>query len=366
MKITDLTVTMFNWESPAWKLGPVPFGGKKLLGLVTVHTDEGLEGNSFLGSTILGAEQYVGPMMELVKPLLMGCNPLDIGDIWTKMWKLARFVSTEAIGAVDVALWDLAGKAAGLPIHRLLGSCRTEVPAYGSSGYHQNQQDYVEEALNLKGLGWGAYKIHPHGDPAVDIAICSRVREAVGDGFTLMLDSVWRYCYEQALRVGRAIEELGYYWYEDPLMEDDIYNFAKLREKLDIPIMSTEFAPGRLYGLAQWISTRATDMLRGDVAVFGGITAMVKVIHLAEAFRMRCEVHHGGNSLNNAAGLNLIMATHNCEFFEVFPARGSNKYGLVEDIEVDEKGLVHAPEKPGLGFEVDMDLVKRETVQVVR
>ena len=220
-------------------------------------------GHAFLGSSRQGADAYVGPLMEFIKPSLLGRNPLDIGAIWADMWKNNRNVSTNAIGAVDVALWDIAGKVARLPIHRLLGSCRDRVPAYASSGYLATPEDYAEEALHFKDLGWPAYKIHPHAVPKEDIEICRVTREAVGDQMDLMLDSMWAYCYEDALRVGRAAEEYDYLWYEDPLAEEDIYNYIKLKSRLDIPIMSTEYAPGRLYGMAQWIHLQATDMLRG-------------------------------------------------------------------------------------------------------
>ena len=144
------------------------------------------------------------------------------------------------------------------------------------------------------------------------------VRAAVGDDMKLMLDAMWAYQYADAVRVGRAMEELGYYWYEDPLVEEDIYNYVKLNQKLDIPVMCTEFAPGRFYGMAPWIMQNATDILRGDVAVTGGITPMVRLCHLAEGFNMRCEIHHGGNSLNNVANLHVTMAVPNCEFLRIF------------------------------------------------
>ena len=185
------------------------------------------------------------------------------------------------------------------------------------------------------------------------------MREAVGDDMKLMLDSMWAYQYEDAMRVGRAIEDLSFYWYEDPLVEEDIYNYIKLHQKLDIPIMSTEYAPGRFYGMTSWITQYATDILRGDVAVTGGITPMVRLCHLAEGFNMKCEVHHGGNSLNNVANLHITMAVPNCEFFEFFPCTGANMYGLVEDIDMTG-GVVHAPTEPGLGYQIDWDLVKRE------
>lgn len=366
MKIIDLSVTMFNWKSAVWRAGRGSFGGHRLLGVVTVQTDAGVEGHAFLGSSRQGADAYAGPLIEFVKPAIMGANPLDIGAIWHRLWRMNRSVSTEAIGAVDVALWDVAGKVANLPIHRLLGTCRDRVPAYASSGWLPTPEAYGEEAQHFKTLGWPAYKIHPHGIPRDDIKICRVVRNAVGDDMTLMLDSIWAYGYEDAVRVGRAIEALDFFWYEDPLAEEDVYNYIKLRNKLDIPIMSTEYAPGRLYGMAQWIQQMATDILRGDVAVTGGITPLVKIAHLAEAFRMKCEIHHGGNSLNNVANLHVIMAVNNCDYYEVFPSHGANKFGLVEDIEVDDQGLVYAPEKAGLGYEIDWDLVKRETVQVAK
>jgi L-alanine-DL-glutamate epimerase-like enolase superfamily enzyme len=177
---------------------------------------------------------------------------------------------------------------------------------------------------------------------------------------------VWAYGYEDAVRVGRAVEELNFLWYEDPLPEDDIYGYIKLRQKLDIPILATEYTTGGLYGLTQFILQGATDMLRGDVAVKGGITSLTKIAHLAEAFRMKCEIHHGGNSMNNVANLHVTMAINNCNYFEVLLPAVAQKYGLVNDIEVDDQGLVHAPEGAGLGYEIDWDLVKRKTTTILR
>jgi L-alanine-DL-glutamate epimerase-like enolase superfamily enzyme len=99
--------------------------------------------------------------------------------------------------------------------------------------------------------------------------------------------------------------------------------------------------------------------------VKGGITALVKTAHLAEAFGMNFEVHHGGNSLNNVANLHVIMAIRNCEYFEVLLPAGAQKYGLVQDIEVDRDGLVHAPDAPGLGYEIDLELIERNKVAVL-
>ena len=360
MLITEVKVDLFNWTTEPWMTGVgTQFGNTQQLGVVTVETDEGITGNAFLGSSRLGADHLAPGLIEFIKPMIMGRNPQDIGTIWRELWKMNRSVSTYVIGAIDVCLWDINGKIAGQPIHRLLGTCKESVPVYSSTAYHATVEEYVEEAIGIKERGWTAHKLHPHGEPAADIEISTAVRDAVGDEMKLMLDSMWAYRYEDALRVGRAIEELNYYWYEDPLVEEDLYNYVKLHQKLDIPIMSTEYTPGRLYGVTPWITQYATDILRGDVAVTGGITPLVRLCHLAEGFGMQCEIHHGGNSLNNVANLHVTMAVPNCEFYEFFPCTGANVYGLVTDIEF-VNGYVEAPTEPGLGYEIDWDLVERE------
>ena len=365
MKITNLKMEMFNWNSEPWMTGVgTQFGSTQQLGVVTVETDEGVSGNSFLGSSRMGADHFALGLIEFIKPIVIGRNPLDIGAIWADMYKMNRSVSTYVIAAVDVCLWDINGKLAGQPIHRLLGTCRDSVPVYSSTAYWETKEEYIEEALRFKEMGWPAHKIHPHGNPAYDIEISEAVAGAVGDDMKLMLDSMWAYCYEDALRVGRAIEDLDFYWYEDPLAEEDIYSYVKLHEKLDIPIMSTEYAPGRFYGMTSWITQYATDILRGDVPVTGGITPLVRLCHMAEGFKMKCEIHHGGNSLNNVANLHVTMAVPNCEFFEFFPCTGANMYGLVEDIDMTG-GTVLAPTEPGLGYQIDWDLVRREHTATV-
>ena len=366
MRITDLSITLHRWDVPPTTYRDSFGGGSTDVGVVTIATDEGLVGHSFLGSASAGADQYAAQVLKRLKPLVMGRNPLDIGAIWADLWRANRNVDSRSICAVDVALWDIAGKAANLPIHRLLGTCRDSAPAYASSAVMPRAQDYVDEALRFREAGWTAYKIHPRCVPKLDVEVCAAVHDAVGDSMVLMLDSMWSYSYEDAVRVGLAIQDLGFYWYEDPLAEDDVYGYTKLRPQLKIPILATEHAPGGMYGYTEWLRQQATDMLRGDVALKGGITPMIKIAHLAEAFRMKCEIHHGGNSLNNVANLHVTMAIPNCEYFEVLQPDAAQKHGLVQDIEVDQAGLVHAPTAPGLGYEIDWDLIERNKVGELR
>ncbi|MGH7534717.1 MAG: enolase C-terminal domain-like protein [Gemmatimonadales bacterium] len=369
MKITDVGLTLFTWSGiPPTHYGRHTgrFGGTSQLGLLTVSTDDGVQGHAFLGSAMRGAHLDAESLIQFLKPVVMGQDPLERERLYQALWQKNRSTTFRAIGAVDIALWDIAGKVAGMPIHRLLGSYRDSVPAYASSAVSPSKEAYAEEAARFKAEGWTAYKIHPPTDPRLDIEVCRAVRAAVGDGFTVMLDPTWAYQYPEALRVGKAIEELGFHWYEDPLADDDLYNYVKLKRQLHIPILATEYAPGGFTAFAPWITAQATDFLRGDVAVKGGITSLVKTAHLAEAFHLTFEVHHGGNSLNNVANLHLIMAIKNCEFFEVLLPAAAQKYGLVTDIEVDANGLVHAMDGPGLGAQIDFGLIERQKTAVLR
>ncbi|HYR40637.1 MAG TPA: enolase C-terminal domain-like protein [Methylomirabilota bacterium] len=368
MKITDVHLTLFGWDDiPATTYGrhTGKFSGKSQLGLVTVETDEGVKGHAFLGSSMRGAHMDGQSLIQYLKPVVVNQDPLERERLYRAMWHKNRQTTYRAIGAMDVALWDIAGKVAGLPIYRLLGSYRESAPAYASSAVLPSKEAYAEEAARFKAEGWTAYKIHPPTDPVVDAEVCRAVRRAVGDSFTVMLDSTWAYQYPEALRVGKVVEELGFHWYEDPLADDDLLSYVKLKQHLSIPILATEYSPGGLTAYAPWLVHQATDYLRGDVAVKGGITALVKAAHLAEAFHMNFEIHHGGNSLNNVANLHVTMAIENCQYFEVLLPAGAQKYGLAEDIEVDKQGFVHAFKGPGLGAVIDFGLIERKKVAVL-
>jgi L-alanine-DL-glutamate epimerase-like enolase superfamily enzyme len=365
MKIDAVEVTLFAWEDippTKYSAGAQNLGGRSNLGLLTIKTDAGMEGHAFLGSATNPAETDAGALIRFLKPVLMGKDPLAREDLHAALRAKQRNTGLRTIGACDTALWDIAAKAANMPLYRYLGAGRSSIGAYASSQILDGRQAYASEASQFKADGWKAYKIHPPQDPAEDIKVCESVRNAVGDDFTLMLDSTWSYRYPDAVRVGRAIEKLGFLWFEDPLNEEDIYSYVKLRQKLDIPIVATEYPQGDIGSYALWLTERATDYLRGDIPVKGGISTMLKTAHLAEAFHMNYEVHHGGNSLNNMAQLHFACAIRNTTFFEVLLPHGAHKYGLLNDIVVGPDGLAHCPSTPGIGAEIDRDLVKRRQI----
>jgi L-alanine-DL-glutamate epimerase-like enolase superfamily enzyme len=365
MRIDAVEVTLFEWDkipTTRYSQGAQITSGKSNLGLVRVSTDAGLEGHAFLGSAYNPAEADAGALVRFLKPILMGRDPRAREDLHADMRTRQRVTGLRTIGACDTALWDIAAKAAGVPLYRLLGSDRSAIPAYASSQVLGSREEYAGQAAQFKSLGWRAYKIHPPQDPAEDIRVCETVRRAVGEDFPLMLDSTWSYRYPEALKVGRAIERLGFLWFEDPLNEEDIYHCAKLRQKLDIPIMATEHPSGDLGTYAVWLTERATDYLRGDIAVKGGLTTMLKAAHLAEAFHMTYEVHHGGNSLNNMAQLHLACALPNTTYFEVLLPHEAHKYGVLNDIQIARDGLAHCPQVPGIGAQIDFDLIKNKQI----
>lgn len=364
MKIDRVDVTVFTWDG----IPPTRYNrgahsvGDSDIALLTLGTDEGLVGHAFIGASINPGHTDGIRLVRFLKPLLMGADVHDRERIHQAMRPLSRHAGYRAIGAVDVALWDIAGKAAGLPVYKLMGAYRESIPAYASSQVFDTPEEFVDQMLDFKSRGWRAYKIHPPQTVAEDIDVCTRLRKAAGDDYPLMLDACWAYGYADALKLGRAIEELGYLWYEDPLRDEDIYNYVKLREKLDIPILATEFPSGGLDTFPIWITQQATDYLRGDIPLKGGLTAMLKIAHLAEAFGMQFEVHHSENSHNNLANLHASLAIANCSYFEVLQPDGAHKFGLLNDLEVDADGLLHAPTGPGIGAHIDFDLVKAKTI----
>jgi L-alanine-DL-glutamate epimerase-like enolase superfamily enzyme len=213
MKITDVTLTLFSWESiPSTSYGhhtARPTGNSDL-GLLRIITDEGIEGHAFLGTSSNPASLDGPALIRFLKPVVMDQDPLDRERLNRLLWGRARAATVRSIGAMDIALWDIAGKKAGLPIHRLIGTCRDKIAAYASSEIHAAPEQYAEQALHYKSTGWAAYKIHPPQRWCDDIKVCEAVRKAVGDDYTVMLDSTWSYRYEEALRVGRAIEEMNF------------------------------------------------------------------------------------------------------------------------------------------------------------
>jgi L-alanine-DL-glutamate epimerase-like enolase superfamily enzyme len=326
--------------------------------LVRVVTDEGLEGVS-LTWVPRHPPRVLAEAVLALKPLVVGQHPLNIERIWQRNFAATRQTLTiMAPGAVDWALWDLAGKIANLPLYRLLGGYRDRLPAYASTHVYDTTEEYVRAAAEFRAQGFRAIKLHPWGDPPRDIDLCRAVRDAVGAGYPLMLDCVGCYDRQAALKVGRVLDELEFYWYEEPLPDDDLDGYVELCRALDTPVAGVDAMRFTLGIYAQYIARGAFDIVRGDAARHG-ITMTRKIAALAESFGLKFEPHGYALALGQAANLHLSASLPNSEMFEMPVPVGIMDVGMRETILLEPDGCVQVPQKPGLGLEMDWEEMER-------
>jgi L-alanine-DL-glutamate epimerase-like enolase superfamily enzyme len=310
--------------------------------------------------------------LEYAKNACVGKSVIDLPAI-TSQWvpEKRRLGQSSYASAIDNCLWDILGQAVGLPIYQILGAYRHRVLAYASTQHHETLEQFVDEVKVCKAQGFTAYKIHPPSpngghDYKLDIEVAKAVREAVGPDFTLMIDPVGVYTREEAIKVGRAIQDLGYVFYEDPLPTKDIEGLVELCRDLDIPVHIGEFL-GSIYEYPEYLRRGATDAVRFIVDNVGGITAGMKLGHMAECFEMECAPHNWGNVYYHAVHFHCELAMPNNRWFEMTVPLGSSDLAFIKDkFRITPDGYVEAPKKPGLGYEIDRDALDKFTVSIDR
>jgi len=381
LRITDIMVQAFRTYADRWDIGHAQLLPKaEVIQTVTlIETDQGVTG-TYLGGASHGIDtdglNIVDREMiaHRVRDLLVGQDPFDREMIWKWMW--VANIQENVASVIDNALWDLAGRAAGIPVHKLMGGARDRVLAYASTYPNIGKPEvYAEHALACKAEGYRAYKIHPHyfwdpetgkptpGRPSnikADIETIHLVREAVGPDYVLMYDPWGTYMsLEEAIKVGRELEKLNYYWYEHPMPEYRVESYVRLSRELAIPILSPEIAAGGVFTRAEWILRGAGDMTRIDTTR-GGITGARKTAVVAEAYGLRCELHVGG-----WANLQVLGATS--EDTSQYYEKGLLAPGVDYDAphpylkntcdKLDGDGFVTVPTLPGLGYEIKWDYI---------
>jgi L-alanine-DL-glutamate epimerase-like enolase superfamily enzyme len=378
MKIVDLEVIPFRVRRRDFRNGRLLPEAEVIQTLTRITTDEGAQGFT-LGGRGHGDRDGLLPDQRAVlegriKSLVVGHDPFDREKFWHWLW--VANLDENLISVLDMALWDLQARVFGVPVHKLLGGCREKVQAYASTYPNMGSpEDYAQHAVACKQQGYTHYKIHPYyfWDPLTqqpdpgrpshveqDIQVCHAVREAVGDDMVLSYDPWGTYrTYDDALKVGRVLEELNFHWYEHPMNEYWVGAYEKLCRALDIPILAPEIAAGSIYSRADWIRRGASDRSRIDV-LRGGITGVKKMAGLCEAFGVRCEIHMSG-----FANLQVLGATSEdvCEYYE----RGLLAPGVdydtpppyLEEIcdPLDEDGTVRVPTEPGMGYKIRWDYI---------
>jgi len=360
MKITDVKLHVLEQETPGYVTSfsglfkderPPTFK----YSLVRILTDEGVEGDYIVWSEIPSARpNALAETLRAYKPYLIGRCPLDRERIWQDLGGLWYGQKGPAFAAVDVALWDIAGKASNFPVYKLLGAFRDRVRAYASGNVPQRTEDITRLALKLIEKGYTALKLHP-----IPIESCKALRDAVGDEVDLIYDAVFSFSRDKALKVGRQLERLEFYWYEAPLPANDIEGYVELSRRLDIPV-TVELLHQTDY--LEFIRRGAVDYLRTMCGFTGGITEMRKVASLCEIHGMNWEPHSYGGTFYQAAHLHAILATKNCALFELPIENGEEgcfDVGVKTVIRIDREGYVHPEDKPGLGIEVDWEQVEK-------
>jgi L-alanine-DL-glutamate epimerase-like enolase superfamily enzyme len=260
-----------------------------------VRTADGLDGLGFGYSKRAGGRAQFAHAAEVAHELI-GEDPNDIGRLWTKLaWAGASVgrsgAATQAIAAIDVALWDLKAKRAGLPLAKLLGAYRDSVRCYDTSGgfLHEPVERVLDNAEASRAAGIGGIKIKVgHPSPAVDLARVRAVRERLGDDVPLMVDANQQWDLPVAIRVGRALEEFGLTWIEEPLDAYDVDGHAALARSLDTPIASGEM----LTSVAEHVRLiDAVDVIQPDAPRIGGITQFLRLAALAEHHHLTLAPH---------------------------------------------------------------------------
>jgi len=328
--------------------------------VVAIETDEGIVGFSKAPKGRI--------MMDLVErrfgPDLLNRNPLNSEEIWQKCWDTDRLEEYPlyAISVIDVGIWDIKAKHAGLPIYQLLGGYAESIPGYASTTSYDTLEEYREVVDAALEANYPSIKLHlRQRDVRSNAKLCTKVREWVGEDYSLTLDASGLWNYTDSLWFGRVLEELKFEWYEEPMREFELEAYRKLCEALDIPILAAECSDGAHWNAAEFIRRNACDIMRTSTHYKGGFTGGIRVAHTAEAFGMNAEVHGGGH-----ANLHLCLAIPNCTYYEDL---------VIDPIDIESRkrgpllfkdGNFGFPEGlVGLGLEFDLEDLKKSCLSSI-
>ena len=338
--------------------GQTPEGDRPLrLNFLKVETDEGIEG---ICTTQMSPEQA-----EMLRIQVVGENPLNRERLYQLMWKGSRWLYQGVpgwAGAFDNCLWDIVGKAAGMPVCDLIGRVRDRFPVYLTTS--ENPLEAYLEAIE-EGKKWGinAFKFHSYKGGKADIPISRTVRDVVGPEFLLMNDPVYSYTPQEAIEVGHVMEELGFLWLEEPMHEQKEHQYRALCRELDMPVMGNETLQHDIGLSTQKLMSGATDLLRA-CAIFG-TTQVLKMAHFAEMYDTNVELNHEGG-LFGQVHAHLGCCIDNTSFFEAglndFTDKGA-AWGMI-GTPVIEDGHLEPSTEPGWGVQWDWDRFDSLTVEV--
>lgn len=340
--------------------------------LVEITTDNGLTGwgEAFgPGRMALGA-------LGLIRPHLTGADPLQTEKIWDELYGRYRDHGQkgpliDALSAVDIALWDIKGKFFGQPICRLLGGpLRSEVPAYASGLFRYRDGDVednlVKEAREHVARGFRAVKLKVGFGIADDVRAVKAVRRAIGPQVLLMIDANGAYDAVSAIRLSRRIEDCDVFWFEEPVPPEDIDGYLEIKARQSIPVAGGE-AEFTRFGFRDILARRAIDIIQPDICAAGGFSECRKIADMAHAFGVRCSPHTWGTAIANAASLHwLAVLPHTTTALNPIPPMlewDCTEHGIRDALMTDTlrpvNGVARIPDTPGLGLEIDREVVRK-------
>ena len=307
---------------------------------LVIRTDVGVAGIAFA----LRGAMLQDVVDRRIRRDFIGRDPLARELLWDRIWELDRIDRFPLFvqGVVDVALWDLAGKAANMPVYQMLGSYRDSLPAYASTVTFGSIEEYLDVADQCLELGYPAIKLHAWGDAHKDARLCEALREHVGPDVPLMYDGSAGFDLLDATYLGKALSAADYLWYEEPMREFSVTAYSWLADRVDVPLIVAEVAEGSHMKTADFIVAGCAAAVRTSTGLRGGFTGAMRTAHLADAFLLRAEVHGPG-----VANRHLCMSISNTTYYESL----IDSNPVRRPAEVDAEGNVHAPTLPGVGFE---------------
>jgi L-alanine-DL-glutamate epimerase-like enolase superfamily enzyme len=384
MKIVDIRTIPLSYrcEPPYGSAGGMlPVRGGLI---VEVETDGGITG---IGEAGVGGGSTRHVIETQLRPMLVGRDPLLIEALWQRMFAETRHygrrgIVINALSGIDIALWDIAGKVAKMPLYRLFGACCDRVEAYASGGFYQEGKAVdalAGEAEGYRARGFTGMKMKIGRNPSTqsplrhlvadaaqcevepedDIARVAAVRRALGPRAKLMVDVNCAWSPAMAIEMGRALEPYKLYWIEEPVATDDIDGSAAVAAALATPIAGYETETG-LYGFRELIARRAVDIVQPNIAWAGGFSECRRIAALAQAHHLMVAPHAFSSAVALAASLHFAASIPNGLVLEFDQnPNGLRDELLKQPLAIDGNGMIPLPERPGLGIELDPAAIDR-------
>jgi len=384
MKITKITSHVLGYDLPETLGYSQQYYKKRTSHIVEVETDEGVTGwgECFGPGNIAFANK--GIVEKVIQPIVLGMQALDRDVIWHKVYNLMRDhgqkgMPLQALSGVDIALWDIAGKAANLPLYKMIGGAhrdKVEVYGYGMMLRPENINSLIsrfkEESAEIKEMGFKALKMKVGVGPKDDIKLIEAVRGGIGDNFRFMVDANHGYTTHDALYVGRAMEEFSPYWFEEPVAPEDLDGYRELRAFLKVNISGGEAEFNR-WGWRKLLESRGLDIAQPEVCALGGISEYLRVLALCHSHFTPVVNHVWGSAIAVAVNLHLLAAMPPLPG-GLFPWEPMLEFDTTHNRFIDDlltvsldikkqvkinNGTVSLPNGPGLGVTPKRDFIDK-------